>query len=123
LWSDYPKVERRYRLTRSTDFKQVRRSGKPHAHSLIALYVVESPHLQTRIGIAAGRTIGNAVKRNRAKRLIRAAMQGMIPQLKQGVDILLIARTPAPTASQEQVRAALETLLRRAGLLVSSDEA
>ena len=42
-----------------------------------------------RVGVAAGRTVGNAVKRNRAKRLLRAAMQTLLPTLAHGWDLVL----------------------------------
>jgi ribonuclease P protein component len=46
------------------------------------------------IGISAGRSVGNAVKRNRAKRILRAAMNPLIDKLKPGREIILIARKP-----------------------------
>jgi len=72
-----------------------------------------------RVGVAAGRTVGNAVRRNRAKRLLRAAMQRLLPDLAAGSDLLLIARPPLPAATLEETDAALRTLLKRANLLNS----
>jgi len=110
-------VKRSFRLTRSTDIKRVRRSGKSYAHPLVVLYVLKSDVPETHVGVSAGLAVGNAVKRNRAKRLLRAAMNDLIPVTVPGSDLLLIARSPLPAANVHQTREALSILLKRAGLL------
>jgi ribonuclease P protein component len=110
-------VQRQFRLTRSTDFKRVRRDGKSNAHPLIVLIALENQLSTTQIGVAAGKRVGNAVKRNRAKRLMRAAARELYPQIKSGQDIILIARTPIIQSTMPQVRDALQQLLQRAQLL------
>ena len=71
----------------------------------------------TRIGVAAGRTLGKAVQRNRAKRLLRAAVAPVLPTITPGWDILLIARLPILQASFGQIEAGLLGLLNRAKLV------
>ena len=110
-------MKRCFRLTRSTDFKRVRRSGKSYAHPLLVLYVLKSDQAGMRVGVSAGLAVGNAVRRNRAKRLLRAAMNGLLQQTAHGSDLLLIARSPLPDSDTHQTRAALTNLLKRAGLL------
>jgi ribonuclease P protein component len=99
----------------------VRRFGKSYAHPLVVLIVQPSDQPHLRVGVTAGKTVGLAVRRNRAKRLLRAAMQSLVPDLAPGSDILLIARHPLTESTLHQTRAALQTLLRRAGLLISPD--
>ena len=110
-------MKRRFRLTRSTDIQRVRRSGKSYAHPLVVLYVLKSDQADVHVGVSAGLAVGNAVKRNRAKRLLRAAMNELLPLTSPGSDLLLIARSPLPQSNLQQTRAALSTLLKRAGLL------
>jgi ribonuclease P protein component len=109
-------VKRSFRLTRSTDIKRVRRSGKSYAHPLVVLYALKAEVPGTHVGVSAGLAVGNAVKRNRAKRLLRAAMNELIPEIIPGIDLLLIARSPLAAANVHQAREALSTLLKRAGL-------
>jgi ribonuclease P protein component len=111
-------VKRRFRLTRSNDFKRVRRSGKSYAHPFAVLYVLACESPGVRVGVAAGRAVGNAIQRNRAKRLLRAAMQPLCPQIAPGFDLVLIARQPLPSATFAQTGEALVTLLTRAGLFI-----
>ena len=86
------------------------------------MYVTENGHAQTRVGIIAGRKTGNAVQRNRAKRLLRVAMRGCLPRVIEGVDILLIVRSNLPGATLEQVQDALDSLLKKARLFIPSND-
>jgi len=110
-------VQRRFRLTRSEDFKRVRRSGKSYAHPLIVLIVQKSEQPRLRVGVAAGRTVGTAVSRNRAKRLLREAMRTLVPNIASGLDLILIARPRLVSASLDETRQVLLNLLQRAQIL------
>ena len=107
-------MQREFRLTRSTDFKRVRRDGKSYARPLVVLIAIENQLPISRVGVAAGRSVGNAVKRNRAKRLIRAAARELHPQIVSGWDLVIIARAPIIQIKMPQVRTALQELLQRA---------
>ncbi|MBI5935166.1 MAG: ribonuclease P protein component [Chloroflexi bacterium] len=115
-------MQRKFRLTRSTDFKRVRRFGKSYAHPLVVLIVQPSEGSNLRVGVTAGKTVGFAVQRNRAKRLLRAAMQTLLADLAPGADLLLIARQPLTQSNLEQTRAAVQSVLRRARLLPAPDD-
>jgi ribonuclease P protein component len=110
-------VKRCFRLTRSTDFKRVRRSGKSYAHPLVVLYALKSEQAGVRVGVSAGVAVGNAVRRNRAKRLLRESMNGLLARTLPGSELLLIARAPLPESDLQHTQAALSGLLHRAGLL------
>jgi ribonuclease P protein component len=109
-------VNRRLRLTRSTNFKRVRRFGKSYAHPLIVLIALPNHTEGTRFGVAAGRSVGNAVQRNHAKRLLRHAIQQVFPVVNPGWDIVVIARRTIAQATFQQIVTALAGLLGRAKL-------
>jgi ribonuclease P protein component len=71
--------------------------------------------------VAAGRTTGNAVHRNRAKRLLREAVRPMLASLASGWDLVLIARPALATATLEDTRLALRSLLQRAQILPADE--
>ncbi len=110
-------VQRKFRLTRSEDFKRVRRYGKSFAHPLLVLVTQANEGTSVRVGLAAGRNVGTAVKRNRAKRLMRAALQSLIPILVPGWDLILIARPALVSSSLAETDEALQNVLRRAKLI------
>jgi ribonuclease P protein component len=113
-------VQRKFRLTRSEDFKRVRRSGKSYAHPLVVLIVQSHEQPRLKVGVAAGRTIGTAVHRNRAKRLLREAMRSLLPRIASNLDLILIARSGLVTATLEETRNALLNPLQRAKILTST---
>ena len=115
-------MQRKFRLTRSEDFKRVRRSGKSYAHPLVVLIVQSHDQPRVKVGVAAGRTVGTAVYRNRAKRLLREAMRSLIPNIASGLDLILIARPGLVSATLEETRQALLTLLQRAQILTPLNE-
>jgi ribonuclease P protein component len=69
------------------------------------------------VGVVAGRSVGNAVARNRAKRLLREAVRAYGAQLAAGWDVLLIARAPLAGVKLPQAQAAVGGLLKRARLV------
>lgn len=114
-------MERRIRLRRSADVERVRREGQAWYHPLLVLLAAQNPEGQTRIGVLAGRRVGKAVARNRARRLLREAARRLYPRLAPGWDLLLIARPPIVDVKEPQVEEALRQLAHQAGLLLGED--
>lgn len=110
-------MKRKFRLTRSIDFKRVRRGGKSYAHPLLVLVTAPGSPSCLRIGVSAGRGVGNAVKRNRAKRRIRASLQELMPRITFGWDLVVLARQPMAQANYHDIHLALERLLSKANIL------
>ncbi len=110
-------VKRTCRLTRSIDFQRVRHSGKSFAHPLLVLIVSPNYLPHSRVGISVSRVVGNAVKRNWAKRRIRASLDEVFDSLIDGWDLVFLARRPILDADYTEIHSAVLTVLRRAGLL------
>jgi len=97
----------------------VRRSGKSYAHPLLVLILQAGNDPNSRFAVTAGKSIGNAVQRNRAKRLLREALREVITDFPPGYKGILIARKPLVDASCSQTSAALKSLLNQAGIVSS----
>ena len=110
-------MDRRHRLTNSSDFKRVRHTGQSFAHPLVLLIVSENQLDHARFGVSAGRSVGNAVQRNRAKRRIREAMRKSLPEIAPGWDIVAVARPAILEASWDTLLKAVSTKLTQAGLI------
>lgn len=110
-------MKREFRLTKSLDYKRVRRLGKSYAHPLFVLVTNPSQgDNHTRIGITTGRSVGKAVDRNRAKRRIKALLEEYYPNIQSGWDIIVIVRQPMVAAPFETIRQTLENQFKRCHL-------
>ncbi|MFU8771528.1 MAG: ribonuclease P protein component [Anaerolineales bacterium] len=114
-------MKREFRLRKSSDFKRVWRYGKSYAHPLMVLIVRRNQDGPTRIAVSAGRSVGKAVQRNRAKRLLREAIKPILAQIEPGWDIVLIARKPLTETSLQQTHSVLVELMKKTKLLNSKN--
>lgn len=110
------------RLRSSTDFERVRREGRSYAHPLVVVIASRQPahaegHPASRVGYAAGKSVGTAVKRNRAKRLLRESVRSLSANIAPGWDIVLIARAAIVACKAPQVRDTVAQLLKKAHVL------
>ena len=80
-------------LKLNKDFRRLYYRGKSAALRTVVLYVQKNRKGINRIGLTCGKTVGNAVARNRAKRLMRESFRALSPEIKKGYDIVIIART------------------------------
>ena len=110
-------MERRLRLRHSRDVQRVYDEGESWAHPLVVLVIRPNTVGFSRVGVTASRNVGNAVERNRAKRLLREAARHLYPILEsEGWDVMLIARPKLIDVQEMAVEEALASLLERAGL-------
>lgn len=107
-------MERRTRLRRASDVRQVYDEGQSWAHPLLVLVARPNDLDFSRVGFTASRKLGGAVARNRAKRLLREAARHLYTRFGAGWDVMLIARAGLLKEKEPQVERALAILLKRA---------
>ena len=100
----------------------MRREGRSWAHPLLVLCSLPNDLEHSRFGFSVSHWVGKAVVRNRAKRLMREATRLRQGDIKEGWDLVFIARNPIRDADFNQVDQAVQQLLRRAGLLKTASE-
>lgn len=76
-------------LRRSSDFRRVLASGRRSRRGAITVVGAKGAEGETRIGLVVRKDVGNAVRRNRAKRRIRHALTEV--SLEQSMDYVIIA--------------------------------
>lgn len=103
------------RLKGKANFRRVLAERKSWANKFFVLKASSNELPINRYGLVVSKRIGNAVVRNRVKRLLREVIR-TLPDSK-GYDVVLIARTPAADADFMTVNRAVEQLFSRAGLL------
>ena len=88
----FPKNER---LLNRKDFVNLNRSGKRHRTGHFIVLSKKNGLVITRLGITVNKRIGNAVKRNRIKRLIREFFRLNKESFQEGCDVIVIANRGA----------------------------
>ena len=106
-------------LTENHEYKRVYARGKSAVRPALVLYCLRNKKVkQARVGITASKKIGNAVKRNRARRLLRESIRVLYPQLKPGYDLVLVSRGRTPFANYQIVSSQLKSALEELGVLL-----
>lgn len=85
------------RLLKSSDFERVFAARNSVGNSNLALFGAANELRHPRLGITVSRRVGNAVARNRWKRLLREAFR-MSQQELPSVDLVCVVRGPEPPA-------------------------
>ncbi|MET1011114.1 MAG: ribonuclease P protein component [Actinomycetota bacterium] len=66
--------------------------------------------------LVAGKKIGGAVQRNRARRVLRAAIREVAPRGVEGHDVVLVAREAIQDARTQDLITEMTELLQRGGM-------
>ena len=106
------------RIKQGRDFSRVRQEGERLVCGcLIANWRKLPLDAGSRLGVVTSGKIGNAVVRNRARRLLREAFRVHQHDLTQPIDLILIARASIADKRFADVEKDILTTLRKAGLL------
>ncbi len=103
---------RREHLRRRRDFQQAYQQGRRLSGRFMTVFLLANRLPENRLGIAATRKIGDAVRRNRAKRLVRELYRHN--KVGVGFDIVVIPRREIFDANYGSLEADYRALLRRA---------
>ncbi len=98
------------RIKRPADFRRILRRGRSASDGLMRLHVAASPADRRRLGVAVSKRHGNAVMRNRIKRLCREAFRTCRDHLPEGCDYVVV-----PAIGAELTVDGLRDSLRRLG--------
>ncbi len=96
-------LKKENRLRKSKYFDGVYRKGKRIRGRLFISFILENEDGKRRAGVVASKKVGGAVKRNRAKRLLREVFRKYKGKYKLAVDVVMIARKAIIGASYEDV--------------------
>ncbi len=108
-------------LNSNSDFRRAYGRGKVYTNPALVTYIVKNRAGICRIGITTSKKIGNAVERNRARRVIREAYHSQTdPQ--GGFDIVFVARTKTVHKKSTEISAIMRKHLISAGVIKNAEE-
>ena len=111
-------LRRERRIKQARDFARLRLEGRRLASGcLIANWRPLPAEAPSRLGVITSGKLGNAVIRNRARRLLREAFRLHQFDLGQPIEIVLVARPSLVGKGFAEVEKDFLTTLRKAGLL------
>ncbi len=109
-------------ITRNNDFLRLYRRGKSLTAPCVVCYIMPNKLGVIRLGLTTSKKIGSAVRRNRARRVLRAAMREILPRFKNGYDIVLVARTKTTFIKSTALTPILTAQFEKLGALQSTEK-
>ncbi len=111
------------KLNLNKDFRRLYGRGKSQVHPLLVTYICPNRRGIIRYGITTGKKVGGAVQRNRARRVIEAAMRQTLLKVDcNGADIVFVARTRTVTAKSYDVATVIKKHLKAGGLIPPQEQ-
>lgn len=104
-------------LNQNREFRRVYSRGKSFVSPALVTYVLKNRKRSLRMGITTSKKTGNAVRRNRSRRIIREAFRSMPREIQPGYDLIFVARAKTPMMKSTELRRVMAQHLKSAGVL------
>jgi len=105
------------RLNRAAEFAKVKAEGSTSHGKYLLLGSFQTGEDQpARIGLVTSRRVGGAVERNRVRRRLRELVRKSRPEIKPGLQLVIIARRAAVSVSFSELEQDWLRASQRAGI-------
>ena len=106
------------KLKQNSDFRRAYGRGRSFSEPALVTYVLKNNRAGVcRYGITTGKKIGNAVVRNRCRRVISAAFDSVRGDISGHWDIVFVARTKTSRLKSTQISEIMRHQLKKAGVI------
>ena len=103
-------------LRNKNDFSSIYRTGRSVGDRYVVLFFKKNGLGYNRTAFLASKKVGNSVRRNRARRLMRESWRRISEDLPAGYDFIIIARNTINERSFQDVSSSLNHAVRRSRL-------
>lgn len=103
-------------IKQNHEFRRLYNKGQSAVSPSMVIYCRKSRLAHNRLGITVSTKLGCAVKRNRARRRLRELFRLAQPRMKQGYDVVIVARTRAVTIPHKKLQADFDRALMQLDL-------
>ncbi len=111
-------MNKEYRVKKNTEIEAILKEKNCRSNSYFSIYKktnLETSHF--RYAMSVGKKIGNAVTRNKYKRLISSAVSNLNIKLDLNVDVFIIARAKVTELDYNKIYKEIEYLFKKQNLL------
>ncbi|MBD5080932.1 MAG: ribonuclease P protein component [Ruminococcaceae bacterium] len=102
-------------VKKDREFRYLFKKGRSIVNSAFVCYLRPTKRRVNRLGIVTSKKIGNAVKRSRARRVLREAFRLLEPQLRadsdKRYDFILVARGKTPYMKSDKLYTIMKKLI------------
>lgn len=108
-------------LKENKDFRRLYYRAESRASKCLVTYAMKNRNGVCRIGITTSKKIGNAVERNRSRRVIRAAFYQLEPRINSNWDFVFVARGQTSKVKMQDVLKEMENHFKALGVINEED--
>ena len=109
-------MKRTMTVKENYEFRRIYAKGRSGVSPYLVVYVRPNRRGRNRLGVTVSTKLGHAVVRNRVRRRIREIFRLSQGKMKQGYDIIVVARTRAAHADYWELKRAFEKTCKKLGL-------
>ena len=103
-------------LRRKDDFKRIYKKGSSVGEKYVVLFYKRNGLSYNRTAFLASKKVGNSVQRNRARRLMKESYRNLFSEIKEGNDLIFIARNTVNGKKAGDVDRSIRRAVSKAGL-------
>jgi len=108
-----------FRLTNKKDFVKAKSDGQSSKNHLAVLLYNMNNSDSSKVAFVTSKTVGNAVVRNRVRRVMRACTSELWSEIYSGWNLVFYARAAGAKASYREWLLAIKDLLKRSNLMIN----
>ncbi|MGN0525863.1 MAG: ribonuclease P protein component [Acutalibacteraceae bacterium] len=109
-------------LKENADFRRLYNRGKAIINPALVIYYSKNHAGICRVGITTSKKVGNAVERNRSRRIIKEAFRNVAKEIEPDYDFVLVARSKTKYLKSTHIENVLRTALENEGMLKSKGD-
>ena len=107
-------------IRKQKDFNRIYSKGKSRGSRFVVIIYKRNGLDHTRTAFVSSKKVGNSVRRNHSRRLMREAYRSMSDRIESGWDIVFVARNTINDAIENDVERSMFGTLRSCGLIEDS---
>lgn len=109
-------IGKEFRIRESQQYNNIYQNGKKYLSKCLIVFVLKNDLGINRFGIVTSKKVGNAIKRNKAKRRLTALVEENRLNLQQGYDFILVSRPLISKTDYSQLEKDFVSVMRKTGV-------